>query len=39
MTQQELLNEFSSLPIEGQRQVFDFIASLLQRYPLVEPAT
>jgi hypothetical protein len=37
MTQQELLNEFFSLPAEAQRQVMDFIAFLRQRYPVVEP--
>ncbi|MEH2350091.1 MAG: hypothetical protein V7K55_19250 [Nostoc sp.] len=36
MTQQELLNEFLSLPPEAQRQLMDFIAFLRQRYPLVE---
>ncbi|MFM2060909.1 MAG: hypothetical protein RLZZ507_579 [Cyanobacteriota bacterium] len=37
MTQHELLNEFSSLPAEAQRQVIDFIAFLRQRYE-VKPA-
>ncbi|MBH8550843.1 hypothetical protein I8751_00230 [Nostocaceae cyanobacterium CENA357] len=37
MTQQELLNEFLSLPAEAQRQVIDFIAFLRQRYSVVEP--
>ncbi|MBE9005654.1 hypothetical protein IQ259_11500 [Fortiea sp. LEGE XX443] len=36
MTQQELLNEFLSLPVEAQRQVIDFIAFLRQRYKAVE---
>ncbi|MEH1967462.1 hypothetical protein [Nostoc sp.] len=39
MTQQELLNEFLSLPAEAQRQVIDFIAFLRQRYAVVEPAS
>ncbi len=39
MTQQELLNEFLSLPAEAQRQVIDFIAFLRQRYAAVEPAS
>lgn len=39
MTQQELLNEFLSLPEEAQRQVIDFIAFLRQRYAVVEPAS
>jgi len=38
MTQQELLNEFLSLPTEAQRQVVDFIAFLRQRYAVIEPA-
>ncbi|MDZ7959828.1 MAG: hypothetical protein RMY34_18425 [Aulosira sp. DedQUE10] len=37
MTQQELLNEFLSLPAEAQRQVLDFIAFMRQRYAVVEP--
>ncbi|MDZ8081799.1 MAG: hypothetical protein RMY36_014515 [Nostoc sp. SerVER01] len=36
MTQQELLNEFLSLPPEAQRQVIDFIAFLRQRYAVVK---
>jgi len=32
MTQQQLLNEFKSLPSEAQRQVADFIAFLRQKY-------
>ncbi|MCC5652069.1 DUF2281 domain-containing protein [Nostoc sp. XA013] len=39
MTQQELLNEFLSLPAEAQRQVIDFIAFLRQRYGVVEPSS
>jgi hypothetical protein len=39
MTQQELLNEFLSLPAEAQRQVIDFIAFLRQRYTVFEPAS
>lgn len=38
MTQQELLNEFLSLPVEAQLQVMEFIAVLRQQYPVVEPA-
>ncbi|MFK0729589.1 MAG: hypothetical protein ACFKPT_28070 [Gloeotrichia echinulata GP01] len=37
MTQQELLNQFLSLPEEAQRQVIDFIAFLRQKYAVVEP--
>lgn len=39
MTQQELMNEFLSLPAEAQRQVIDFIAFLRQRYAVVEPGS
>ncbi|MEH2355266.1 hypothetical protein [Nostoc sp.] len=39
MTQQELLNEFLSLPPEAQRQLMDFIAFLRQRYAVVESAS
>lgn len=39
MTQQELFNEFLSLPAEAQRQVIDFIAFLRQRYAVVKPAS
>jgi hypothetical protein len=39
MTQQQLLNEFLSLPAEAQRQVIDFIAFLRHRYAVAEPAT
>lgn len=39
MTQQELLNEFLSLPVEAQHQVIDFIAFLRERYALVESAS
>ena len=31
MSQQDLLNEFLSLPTEGQRQVVEFIAALKQK--------
>ena len=37
MTQQELLDEFFSLPLEGQRQVVNLIAFLRQSYTLTEP--
>ncbi|HYX14285.1 MAG TPA: hypothetical protein VE944_07940 [Nostoc sp.] len=39
MTQQELFNEFLSLPAEAQRQVIDFIAFLRQRYAVVKSAS
>ncbi|MEH2259416.1 hypothetical protein [Nostoc sp.] len=39
MTQQELLNEFLSLPPEAQRQLMEFIAFLRQRYAVVESAS
>ncbi|MDF5736531.1 MULTISPECIES: hypothetical protein [unclassified Nostoc] len=39
MTQQELFNEFLSLPAEAQRQVIDYIAFLRQRYAAVESAS
>ncbi|MEH2322316.1 MAG: hypothetical protein V7K32_01670 [Nostoc sp.] len=39
MTQQELFNEFLSLPAEAQHQVIDFIAFLRQKYTVVEPAS
>jgi hypothetical protein len=39
MTQQELLNEFLSLPPEAQRQLMDFITVLRQRYAAVEPVS
>jgi hypothetical protein len=39
MTQQELLNEFLTLPAEAQRQVLDFIAFLRQKYTVVAPAS
>lgn len=32
MTHDEILREISSLPLEGQRQVIDFIAFVRQRY-------
>ncbi len=34
MTNQEMLNEFSSLPQEAQRQVMSFIAFLRHNYAL-----
>ncbi len=37
MTQQELFDEFLSLPVEAQRQVVNFIAFLRQSYRLTEP--
>jgi hypothetical protein len=39
MTQQQLLNEFRSLPSEAQRQVADFIAFLRQKYRITPPTT
>lgn len=39
MTQEELLNEFLSLPAEAQRQVLKFIAFLRQKYRINEPAS
>ena len=32
MSNEDLLNQFNSLPPEGQRQVIDLIAALHQRY-------
>lgn len=32
MTYEEILQEITSLPLEGQRQVIDFIAFVRQRY-------
>lgn len=32
MINEDILSQFNSLPPDGQRQVLDFIASLLQRY-------
>jgi hypothetical protein len=32
MTHDEILREITSLPLEGQRQVVDFIAFVRQRY-------
>ena len=32
MTQQQLLNELGSLPLDAQNQVADFVAFLRQRY-------
>ncbi len=39
MTQQELLDEFLSLPAEAQRQVVNFIAFLRQSYTVNKPAS
>ncbi|HBL12365.1 MAG TPA: hypothetical protein DD379_13335 [Cyanobacteria bacterium UBA11162] len=39
MTQEELLDQFLSLPTEAQRQVLNFIAFLQQKYRLTEPAS
>jgi hypothetical protein len=38
MTNQEMLNEFSSLPQEAQRQVMSFIAFLRYNYTLTDPS-
>jgi hypothetical protein len=32
MTHEEILRQITSLPLEGQRQVIDFIAFVRQRY-------
>ena len=37
MTQQDLLDEFVSLPVEAQRQVTDFISFLRQQYQVKAP--
>jgi len=37
MTQQELLDEFVSLPVDAQREVTDFIAFLRQKYQTKVP--
>lgn len=37
MTQQQFINEFTSLPDEAKRQVVDFIAFLGQRYKATQP--
>ncbi|MEO6909102.1 MAG: hypothetical protein ABI210_14555 [Abditibacteriaceae bacterium] len=37
MTQQNLLDEFSSLPIDAQRQVKDFVLFLRQKYQTETP--
>jgi len=37
MTQEELLNDFLSLPAEAQRQVINMIAFLRQKYKETEP--
>jgi hypothetical protein len=39
MTQEELLNEFLSLPAEAQRQVINLIAFLRQKYKEIEPTS
>lgn len=39
MTQEELLNEFLSLPTEAQRQLLNFIAFLRQKYRITEPVS
>ena len=38
MTDEEILREINSLPVEAQRQVTDFIAFIRQRYALSQPA-
>lgn len=38
MTQQDLLDEFVSLPVDAQREVTDFIAFLRQKYQTKDPA-
>jgi hypothetical protein len=38
MTQQDLLDEFVSLPVDAQREVTDFIAFLRQKYQTKVPA-
>ncbi len=37
MTQQDLLNDFISLPVDAQRQVTDFISFLRQKYQTQVP--
>lgn len=37
MTQQNLLDEFSSLPVDAQRQVADFVSFLRQKYQPENP--
>ncbi len=37
MTQQQFIDEFTSLPDEAKRQVVDFIAFLGQRYKATQP--
>ena len=37
MTQQNLLDEFSSLPVDAQRQVTDFVSFLRQKYQTETP--
>jgi hypothetical protein len=37
MTNEEILREIASLPIEAQRQIEDFIAFLRQRYQPSQP--
>ncbi len=36
MTHQQLIDEYSSLPAEAQREVADFVAFLRQRYKAAE---
>ncbi len=38
MTNEEILREINSLPLEAQRQVTDFIVLLRQRYESSRPA-
>ena len=37
MTNEEILSEINSLPIEAQRQIEDFVAFLRQRYQSSSP--
>ncbi len=39
MTQQDLLDEFVSLPLDAQRQVTDFISFLRQKYQTKTPVS
>ena len=39
MTKEEILREISSLPLEAQRQVEDFISVLRERYQSSQPTT
>ena len=38
MTNEEILREINSLPLEAQRQIEDFVAFLRQRYQSSSPA-